>query len=84
MKHLAKSIQPTILKPFVESSFTFGIKEFSSGNTSLLKSLVEITVEVLKDDNVQETNKITIAQVLCDQILVCEIKSKVLLLLRIF
>lgn len=77
LKYLANSIQPLILRPFFEKSIKFGINKYENGAKNLLENILDLSREVLQNAEIQETNKITIAEVLSDKISVADIKSEV-------
>lgn len=77
LKYLANSIQPLILKPFFEKAMIFSINKFEDGNQELLEKMLEFFSKVLQNKEIQETNKITIAEVLNDRISIADIKSEV-------
>lgn len=77
LKYLANSIQPIILKPFFEKAVTFGINNYESGDPELLEKILDFSSKVLQNMEIQETNKITMGEVLSDRIFIADIKSEV-------
>ncbi|KAJ8924352.1 hypothetical protein NQ315_007148 [Exocentrus adspersus] len=75
LNHLANSIQPIILKPFFEKAIAFSIEKYETGDQKLLKNSLLFIEQVLRNNEIQETNKITVAQVLSDRIAIMDIKS---------
>lgn len=55
----------------------FSINKFEDGNQELLEKMLEFFSKVLQNKEIQETNKITIAEVLNDRISIADIKSEV-------
>nr|CAI5845101.1 unnamed protein product [Callosobruchus analis] len=68
LKHLANSVQPVILKPFFEVAFTYAIDAFENGDKEMLKSMLKFSLEIMHEKDIQESNKVSVAQVLCDKI----------------
>ncbi|CAH1965430.1 unnamed protein product [Acanthoscelides obtectus] len=68
LKHLANSIQPIIMKPFFEIAFRYAIEAFENDNKDILERMLKYALDIMQRKDIQDSNKVTIAQVLCDKI----------------
>ncbi|KAJ8962679.1 hypothetical protein NQ318_001075 [Aromia moschata] len=77
LKYLANSIQPMILKPFFENALNYAVNTYNTEcEENLLLKVTKHLGDVLSNNEIQETNKITIGQVLSDQISLVDIASE--------
>ncbi|XP_057669101.1 focadhesin isoform X2 [Diorhabda carinulata] len=75
LKYLVRSIQPMILRPFFEISIWHVLKQ-DTDEYNLIDGMFDQLKIVLREENVQETNKITIVQVLDGIIFTTDVNSK--------
>nr|CAH7734619.1 unnamed protein product [Callosobruchus chinensis] len=68
LKYLANSVQPVILKPFFEVAFTYAIDAFEKRDKEILTNMLKFSLQIMHKKDIQESNKISIAQVICDKI----------------
>ncbi|XP_028147022.2 focadhesin [Diabrotica virgifera virgifera] len=76
LKFLSRSIQPMILRPFIENCMWFAIQEYNQNHPELLITMTDYLKNVLQQENIQETNKVTIIEVVGSIIFVTDVNLK--------
>ncbi|RZC36873.1 uncharacterized protein BDFB_008470, partial [Asbolus verrucosus] len=76
LKHLANSVQPFTLKPFLELTIYHAVELFKNDNEEQLLTILKHLKATLNDETIQESNKIVIAQIISSVVDDIDISSK--------
>ncbi|XP_044265602.1 uncharacterized protein LOC123011943 [Tribolium madens] len=76
LQHLANSVQPFTLRPFLEKTITTSVDLFEKGNEKQLNEILIHLKNTLRNREIQEANKIVIAQIISDIFAETPITSK--------
>jgi hypothetical protein len=66
LRHLGNSVQPFALKPFLEVTILNAVELFKVGSKDQLVTILRHLEDTLRDETIQEANKIVIAQIISD------------------
>lgn len=66
LRHLGNSVQPFALKPFLEVTILNAVELFKVGSKEQLVTILRHLEDTLRDETIQEANKIVIAQIISD------------------
>ena len=59
-------MQPFTLKPFLEGTIYNAVELFKNGSEEVLNNILVHVKHTLKDEDIQEANKLVIAQIISD------------------
>ncbi|EFA06297.1 hypothetical protein TcasGA2_TC009164 [Tribolium castaneum] len=76
LQYLANSVQPFTLRPFLETTITTSVDLFKNGDEKQLNEILIYVKNTLRNKEIQEANKIVIAQIISDILAETSITSK--------